>query len=276
MNVDIGTLIRTHKGEFTKKESDLAFFVLEYPEQVIQMTITEVADKLNVGQGTIVRFCQKLGFPGFHAFKIALAQSLGKQKELFEDTLDILGLIKSKQFEAIEETYKLLKSNESTIYMSAEKISKCRKLYLVGFGASGATALDSYYKFMRIGLDCVYLPDPHLQMMALSQSTKKDCVLAFSQSGSTALVVDMASIAKKNGSCVISITGYNRSPLTEVSDYVIINALRENPFQSGTIRSKIAQLYVLEVLFEIVRNMLKEKADKNIDKTARSVEKWIY
>ncbi len=272
---DVQTAIKVNQKVFTKKEKKLAEFVIVHPEDVIDMSITEMADVLGVGEGTVVRFCQKLGFPGFHAFKIALAKSLGRQEDL-KESKDVLTTVKENHVKAIEETSKLLKLNEKAVYQCAEKIASCRRLYLLGVGASGVTALDAYYKFMRIGIDARHMMDPHLQMMDLSNCCEKDCVLAFSQSGSTAVVVDMARLAKQNGACVIAITGYNKSPLTSYADFVLLTAIRENPFQSGAIRSKIAQLHVLEVLFEQAQLILAEKAKQNIDRTARSVEKWIY
>ncbi|AEH50429.1 MurR/RpiR family transcriptional regulator [Pseudothermotoga thermarum] len=272
---DVQTIIKVNQRLFTKKEKKLAEFVITHPEDVIDMSVTEVADTLGIGEGTVVRFCQKLGFTGFHAFKIALAKSLGKQEELARSN-DILNIVKENHIKAIEETSNLLKLNEKIVYQCAEKIANCRRLYLLGVGASGVTALDAYYKFMRIGIDARHMMDPHLQIMDLSSCCEKDCVLAFSQSGSTAVVVDMAKLAKQNGACVIAITGYNKSPLTSYADFILLTAIRENPFQSGAIRSKIAQLHVLEVLFEQTCLILSDKARKSIDRTARAVEDWIY
>jgi DNA-binding MurR/RpiR family transcriptional regulator len=273
---DVQTIIKANQKQFTKKENELAQFVIDHPDEVIHMSITEIVDELRIGQGTVVRFCQKLGFSGFHPFKIALAKSLGRQEEASEGSKDMLAMVKEDHIKAIEETSKLLKLNEKVVYQCAEKISNCRRLYLLGVGASGVTALDAYYKFMRIGVDVKYMLDPHFQAMSLSGCNEKDCVVAFSQSGSTAVVVDMAQIAKQNKACVIAVTGYNKSPLTFYADFVLLTAVRENPFQSGAIRSKIAQLHVLEVLFEQTKLLLADKAKQNVDRTARSVEKWIY
>ncbi|HOJ88795.1 MAG TPA: hypothetical protein PLP64_07020 [Pseudothermotoga sp.] len=43
-----------------------------------------------------------------------------------------------------------------------------------------------------------------------------------------------------------------------------------------SIRSKIAQLHVLEVLFEKTRVILGPAALEATNKTAEAVEKWIY
>lgn len=273
---DVITLIKTNEKLFTNRETELAKFIVENAEKVIYMTITELADELKIGQGTIVRFCQKLGFSGFHPFKIALAKSLGQTSEECQETKNLIDLVRQNHIYAIEETSKFLITNEEIVRECAHKIANCRRLYLLGVGASGVTAMDAFYKFMRIGVDTRYNQDPHLLAMWLSECNEKDCALAFSQSGSTAIVVDMAILAKKNGSCVIAVTAYARSPLAEHANFVLLTSIRESPFQSGAIRSKIAQLHVLEVLFEQTKYLLSNKADEATKRTAMAVEKWIY
>lgn len=274
---DLLTLLSSQRGVITKKEKIIAQYVLDNPEEVIHMSITELSELLNVGEGTIVRFCQKIGFEGFHSFKIFLAKNIPNSKGENEalSSEDILLQIKNNHVNAIAQTYEILRSSKDTLIECAELISKCKRLYIIGVGASGATGLDAYYKFMRIGIDTFFTQDSHLAAMALASATSKDVLLAFSQSGSTSVIVDLAKLAKDNNTKIIAITGHKRSPLADVADYIILTPIREAPFESGAIRSKISQLHVLEALFEITKQNVKE-ADRYIHQTARAVEKWIY
>jgi len=274
---DLLTLLSSQRGVITKKEKIIAQYVLDNPEEVIHMSITELSELLNVGEGTIVRFCQKIGFEGFHSFKIFLAKNIPNSKSENEalSSEDILLQIKNNHVNAIAQTYEILRSSKDTLIECAELISKCKRLYIIGVGASGATGLDAYYKFMRIGIDTFFTQDSHLAAMALASATSKDVLLAFSQSGSTSVIVDLAKLAKDNNTKIIAITGHKRSPLADVADYIILTPIREAPFESGAIRSKISQLHVLEALFEITKQNVKE-ADRYIHQTARAVEKWIY
>jgi len=273
---DIVSLLNLHGGVLTKKEQIIAKFVIENQEEIIHMSITEFSESLNVGEGTVVRFCQKLGFDGFHSFKIFLAKNTGKDDKKNEDQDDPLGIIRKNHLLTIEQTSNLLQETRETVEKCAEIISKCRRLYTIGVGASGATALDAYYKFMRIGINTFFSQDTHLIAMELSLAGEKDVVLAFSQSGSTSVIVDLAKIARQNKTTIISVTGHKRSPLALTSDYVILTPIREAPFESGAIRSKISQLHVLEVLFELTKERISKSAQDCITATARAVEKWIY
>jgi DNA-binding MurR/RpiR family transcriptional regulator len=274
---DLLTLLSSQRGVITKKEKIIAQYVLDNPEEVVHMSITELSELLNVGEGTIVRFCQKIGFEGFHSFKIFLAKNIPNSKGENEaiSSEDILLQIKNNHVNAIAQTYEILRSSKDTLIECAKLISKCKRLYIIGVGASGATGLDAYYKFMRIGIDTFFTQDSHLAAMTLASATSKDVLLAFSQSGSTSVIVDLAKLAKDNNTKIIAITGHKRSPLADVADYIILTPIREAPFESGAIRSKISQLHVLEALFEITKQNVKE-ADRYIHQTARAVEKWIY
>ncbi|AFG35131.1 MurR/RpiR family transcriptional regulator [Fervidobacterium pennivorans subsp. shakshaketiis] len=278
MAKDIFTLLTYQRGVLTKKEKIIAQYVLENVEEVVHMSITELSELLGVGEGTIVRFCQKLGFQGFHSFKIFLAKSIpnNKSENGALSSGDILSQIKINHVTAIEQTYELLSSSKDVLMKCAEIVSTCRKLYTVGVGASGATALDAYYKFMRIGIDAFFSQDAHLVAMVLSSSTSEDVLLTFSQSGSTSVIIDLAKLAKENNTKVIAVTGHKRSPLADIADYVLLTPIREAPFESGAIRSKISQLHVLEALFEMTKQTMKDKATQCVQRTARAVEKWIY
>ncbi len=62
--------IETLKDSFTKTEKKIATFVVKNPQKVVYMSLTEVSDILKVSEGSIVRFCQKLGYTGFHPLRL--------------------------------------------------------------------------------------------------------------------------------------------------------------------------------------------------------------
>lgn len=272
--------VETLKDSFTKTEARIATFVLKNPKKTIYMSLTELSDVLKVSEGSIVRFCQKVGFSGFHAFKIALAVSENPAENDSENIFEPSNLTQLKSYianryvDVIKDTSQFI--SEQTLKECVAKILAAGSILLVGVGASGNTAQDAFYKFMRIGLNFKYSCDVHLQAMMAAQLSERDVLMAISQSGSTLEVVDIANIASKTGASVISVTGYARSPLAKVSSLVLLTPTRETPFESGAIRSKVAQLYVLELLFMAVFQKIRDTGQKSIEKTADAVAKWIY
>lgn len=279
-NENVLLKVETLKDSFTKTEKLIASYLLSNPTIIIYMSLTELSDTLKVSEGSIVRFCQKIGFTGFHPFKIAVALC-EKPKELSSERLpepgDLKGLksfIAESYIGVIRETSKFI--SEETLRQCVDLIKTARSILLVGVGASGNTAQDVFYKFMRFGLNVKYTHDVHLQAMMASQLSDGDALIAISQSGSTLETVDIARLAHKTGSKVISITGYARSPLAKSSDLVLLTPTRETPFESGAIRSKVAQLYVLELLVTAVFQKIQSEGQVSIEKTAEAVSKWIY
>jgi len=59
---DVRTIIKVNQKQFTEKENKLAQFVIENAGRIIDMSITEIADEIGVGQGTVVRFCSETWF----------------------------------------------------------------------------------------------------------------------------------------------------------------------------------------------------------------------
>lgn len=272
--------VETLKDSFTKTEKRIASYVLSNPTGIIYMSLTELSDTLKVSEGSIVRFCQKIGFTGFHPFKIAVALC-EKPKEHFSECLpepeDLKGLknfIAESYIGVIRDTSKFI--SEETLRQCVDVIITASSILLVGVGASGNTAQDAFYKFMRFGLNVKYTHDVHLQAMMASQLSGTDTLIAISQSGSTLETVDIAKLAHKTGAKVVSITGYERSPLAKSSDLVLLTPTRETPFESGAIRSKVAQLYVLELLVTAVFRKIEPEGQISIERTAEAVSKWIY
>src|SRR6478672_6151821 len=53
-------------------ERKIADYVLSHAEDVIYMSITELADRTDTSEASVIRFAQRLGYPGYAALKIAL------------------------------------------------------------------------------------------------------------------------------------------------------------------------------------------------------------
>ncbi|WP_236712715.1 MurR/RpiR family transcriptional regulator [Peribacillus muralis] len=71
--------IECSMSKFTKTEEELAKYILQHPEEVSQLTISQIAKKLHISAATITRFCQKLAFSVFNEFKHELKRFVDLQ-----------------------------------------------------------------------------------------------------------------------------------------------------------------------------------------------------
>src|SRR4030081_4162216 len=57
-------------------EQRVAYFILKHPDELIYLTVTELAERTHTSESTVVRLCQKIGYKGYQEFKIVLARDL--------------------------------------------------------------------------------------------------------------------------------------------------------------------------------------------------------
>ncbi len=273
--------IRSVYNSLTNAEKKVADYVLTNPQEVIYLSITELSERCNTGETTIVRFCRRIELSGFQEFKLNLAKDVIKpetsihENVSFDDTIDMqVQKITNENAQAIANTTKLLSLEE--IEKAVDAIVNARKIDFYGVGASGYTALDAKYKFMRLGLNVDANLDAHIQAISAANLKEDDVAVGISFSGSTKDTVATCQLAKKSGAKVICITNYARSPITTVADIVLLTSAKETPLRSGALTSKIAQLHVLDILYTAVAIKLKDKAVQSIDKTAKAVLDKLY
>lgn len=278
-----GCLIRIKSAMDSLKPSEqtIAEFVLKDPERVVQMSISELARDVEVGESTVMRFCRALDYKGYQEFKLRLAQDLVEPVEYIHEKIkfsDSIAQLAQKTFQtnraAVESTQKSL--DPEMVEVAADTLAQARRIDIYGAGYSFFTAMDAKLKFTRVGLLADACGDAHLQTMAAATLTKRDVAIGISHSGSTKDVVDALGLAHKSGATTIAITNFSPSPITKVSDVVLLTASPESPLGGEVLTSRIAQLCVIDVLSVAVAVALGESCLDSIKKTSEAVKKKRY
>ena len=277
-NQDIFTLIHSRYNSFTNTEKKVADFILENIKDVIYMSITDLADACSVGESSVFRFCKTMDLKGYQEFKIVLAHSISLDDETpqlssmitMQDTIEELASkALSSNVNALTETFNLL--TEKDISNAVESMVQAERIHFFGVGTSLMTAMEAKNKFMRITNKTECSLDSHLQVMSAALMTERDVAILISYSGSTKDTIEVAKVAKERGAKIISITRFAKSPLTSFSDITLLCGANEGPLQGGSLSAKIAQLYLLDLLyFEYFKRTNKE-AVHNKELTAKAV-----
>jgi DNA-binding MurR/RpiR family transcriptional regulator len=79
--------------------------------------------------------------------------------------------------------------------------------------------------------------------------TAEDVVLAISYSGETPEIVDAVACAKERGATTISLTKHGPNTLATLTELQLFTSTLEAGVRRGDMASRIAQLFVLDVLF---------------------------
>ena len=68
--------------DFSHSEKEIAHYILNEGEKVLNLSIKELAKKTYTSPATIVRLCHKLGLEGYGDFKIKYSKDSGIQSEI--------------------------------------------------------------------------------------------------------------------------------------------------------------------------------------------------
>jgi RpiR family transcriptional regulator, carbohydrate utilization regulator len=265
------------QNNLSKKEKVICTYIQENSRDVIHMSISELAERCKASEAAIVRVSQKLGYKGFQAMKISIAQdviepSMQIYEELSPD--DTIPTIIEKVFhsnaQALTDTLTVLKKNN--VEKAIDLIINAEHLLFYGVGGSNIIAQDAQHKFIRIGYLPLAFPDSNIQAMSASILSPNDVVVAISHSGASSAILDVVSIAKEAGAKVITITNYSRSPLLNFSDVPLFTSSPETAFKTEALSSRIAELAIIDSLFIGAVFKRYDEALENMKKTRHALD----
>ncbi len=249
-------LIKSYLPNLTKAEKIVAKYTIENSEKILYQTLREVATSTNVGEATVLRFCNKIGCTKFAELKLMLAKD---SKEEETSTSDNLLDKVSCNLKTIIENSRLILS-EKNINKTIDLVKKSERLYFYGVGSSGISAKEAEVIFNRIGVHSLAVMDAHFQTIYASNMNKKDVIIAFSISGNTKDIYDSLLTAKKSGAKLIVITNYIESPIAKLSDIILLTAAKEHILEGGSTGGNIAQLFVVDC----IKNAYLNKYSKDV------------
>ena len=233
-------------------------YITANPEQIVRLSVADLADLAGISDATIVRTCQKMGFSGYYELKLALAQNIANPLETTyqmvkkgDDPRTIMDKVFSNAINTLKYTL-CTANNESDISRAATEISMASRVCVFAFGNSSAIAFDLQHKLLRVGIDSSCYTDPHMQIIAASYLTYKDLVFAISHSGSSKDLVESVLVAKNHGSKVVSLTNIGNSPLSRVADIHLHTASEETNYLIFAQSSRIAQLAIIDTIYSII------------------------
>ena len=272
-NMDILERIHASYYQLTATERKVADFVLAQHAQVQFMSITQLADECDVADATISRFCRSLKLKGFNAFKIELARhSAGNvsEKELSADTPAGRSLIVERLAnEAIHQTIELIEPQK--ILQAVKMFESANRVLCFGSGGSMLMAQEFAHLFSTVTGKFTAVADSHMQMSAVATMCPEDVIILFSYSGATTGGIALLELAKSRGIRTILVTRFSKSPAANLANVVLRCGSNESPFQFGSIPAKVAQLIVMDVLFQEYCHRNRKICEDNIQNIASAL-----
>ncbi|MBQ6520941.1 MAG: MurR/RpiR family transcriptional regulator [Anaerolineaceae bacterium] len=250
-------LISNNYYELTASEKKIADYIIADPEQVQQSGISDLAEACGTAMATVSRFSRKLGFDGFNAMRIAIAQAVSTKsgsaelltgKITMEDSFeDECKKIQTADLAVITQTYELI---DQEIYETAIRmLLNAKKVVCMGQGGSVIIAMEAAHLFSTVSGKFSCVQDNHMQVITISNMDENDVLIYFSYSGSVRDMMENFALARARGVKTILLTRFPKSPGAEMADVVLQCGSSESPLQLGSIPARISQLFMLDVLF---------------------------
>lgn len=244
-------------------EKKVADYVINHPEQAIELSVSELSAQCEASQATVIRFCKKVGCSGFHQLKLRMAGELRQQEHLVaSDVIDCnhmeqsLHNILSSKIEELQSTFQSFDPEQMK-----EIVNRILNANLIAFAAMGNTipiALDGVYKFNQLGLHAVGSTIWETQEAITRNLKKGDLLFVISASGASRRLLKMVEIAKEKQVLTIAVTNQVKSPIAERCDYVLRTAARESLFYEQISFTRMAAMAVIDTLFLLLFSARKE------------------
>ena len=243
--------------DLTAAEKKTADYVMKHHDETQYMSIAELADASGVAEATVSRFCRRLGYKGYNAFKLAIANAAAVGRHggdqlsgqiLEDDSLeDMSRKLYSADLAAMAQTLECLDAER--IGAAVDCLDKAGKVLCMGQGGSMVMAAEAAHLFSTVSGKFFPVSDSHSQVIAAANMDENDALLFFSYSGATREMSETLNVARSRGARVILITRFPRSPGAALADVVLCCGSNESPLQLSSVPAKIAQLFLMDVLF---------------------------
>ena len=247
--------------DLTAAEKRTADYILANRDSCQYLSIAELAELSGVAEATVSRFSRRLGYKGYNAFKLAIANAssapspeaevLSGPVEPTDSVEEMCRKIYSADQDAMFQTLELI--DPEAIRRAGDLLHQAGRVVCMGQGGSMILAEVASHLFSTVSGKFSAVADSHSQVMTAVNMDPGDLILFFSYSGATKDMLDTMRAAKKRGVRLLLITRFPNSPGAATADLALCCGSNEGPLQLGSVPAKIAQLFLTDVLFSEFR-----------------------
>ena len=265
--------IKTYQSQMPATMAKIAVVLLDDPRGVLDLSITELAERAGTSPASVTRFCRTIGYAGYAPLRVGIAEDLGRgggQAAWIADIgrsfgpqdppEDIRNTLLNAHMRSLQTTVDLLDLRGAVRVAAA--ISKARQVDVYGVGGSALTALEVEARLYRIGINVHPWSEVHNGLTSAAILDRNCVAIGISNTGRTEETINMLTVAKAAGAHTVAITGNPESPLAKVAEDVLIAASPDGYLQPADLSARHCQLFVVDFLYLLI-------AQLNFDRTTR-------
>lgn len=236
-------------------ERKVADFVLQYPQKAVDSNVSELAKQSGVSDATVIRMCHHIGYTGYYQFRITLARDIGKKQyggPALTESRDAV----EKLFQEYAETMLAIgrRIDADVMWNCVRLLKTCREAHIMAVGNTCPLAQYMGFRLGRLGIKSTYNVAAEYFMNHVNLAGPDDILIAVTQSGTSRQVIQGMELGKEKGLKSIAITAFAQSPVSNLADYVLLSAGKEEPFNYYKGYAHMNETAVIDALLNFVTN----------------------
>lgn len=255
----------------TPIETEIGYYILKNQEDVLEMSVIELADKTHVSKSAIHRFCKKIGLKGFNELKVIMAKDITELRSDIEmidvnypfERRDGAQMIAKKLtclYEtAICDTYDYMDFVQ--MHKVAQLLHRAEVIDIYTHAHNMNVAENFQDKMITIGRSSVECPKGfYKQRLNALASDSKHVAIVLSYSGKATFVKPIIKALYKKKVPVVYVGKAGGNLYPQYVTYALTISSRENlRNRISQFSSHIAMQYMMDVIFGCIYNMDREK-----------------
>lgn len=248
-------VIKEQYDHIFSAERKVADFVLQNPQKAVDSNVSELAKQSGVSDATVVRMCHHIGYTGYYQFRISLARDLGKKQygsSALAESRDAV----EKLFREYAQTMLAIGSriDADVMWNCVNLLKTCKEAHIMAVGNTCPLAQYMGFRLGRLGIKSTYNVAAEYFMNHVNLADQDDLLIAISQSGTSRQVIQGLELGKEKGLKSIAITAFAQSPVSNLADYVLLSAGKEEPFSFDKGYAHMNETAVIDALLNFVTN----------------------
>ncbi|WP_353113795.1 MurR/RpiR family transcriptional regulator [Microbacterium sp.] len=264
---DAGPIARiaTVLNSLQPTERRVAEAILQAPDEVVELTAQQLADRVGVGRSSVIRACQSFGYRGFPQLRVALAGTLGQQEPALDYGQGVVGRMRAeidRVAQSLPQAVSML--DEEAVERVVREVARARRVLIVANGLSAPIASDLSMRLTAVGRPAETVPDAIAQQIAASGLASGDVCLVVSGSGANESSLRAASAAR-GSALIVALTSFAASALTALADLSVVIAPAGVSFRDELEHtSRVAHAVFVEVFVGAVAHELGDEGTRRV------------
>jgi RpiR family carbohydrate utilization transcriptional regulator len=236
------------------QEQKVGEYVLDHPDEVIHLAMSDLAHRCAVSNTTVFRFCRKVQTDGYQEFKIRLALELTPGRLATyamafpgEGVIEAARKVITADIKALDDTLSVL--DFTALERAADALLEARRVDIYGSGGGAIAALELQYNLMRVGVRAAPHTDAEMQLISAALLSTADLAVAISHSGESQDLLHALKVARESGARTVAITNHPASPLAVLADISLRTAAQEALAHGYPLGARVAQVGLIDMLY---------------------------